>query len=231
MQPAANTTPMQPAADAPLPDYLVCSSDIIAGMVRLANAGTMQTYPKIIIDLNDLTLMADGMRLLRPKLEALALFDAHRHMALGQWSEAIHHFSALLERAPDFGAARVLLALCMYKLNKPDWKHFVAQGLDKDSEKEARRLIDTMIAHEDLQVEIAKAQAGRPFMLPPSCHRYVYPDAYGDESDAAAAADPSADAMRHAAELSLRQPAQSAPAPAPRAADLSVMHPSLYLRS
>ena len=180
---------MRHLADAPTPDYLDCGTDIISGLVQLASAAMVRSYPKVLANPGDVEMVVDALRLLRPRLEALDMFDALRHMLRGRWNDAVYVLAALLERAPELKGIHALLAFCLHELDRPDWKQAAAQELNRDTDESPRRLLETMIARAELDAALADARNGLPFVMPPSCHRFAYPKAY-DERPADAPAAP-----------------------------------------
>lgn len=184
------------------PDYLECPPDVVAGLVQTVSAALLNNFPKVIADPYDVELLVDALRVLRPKLGELEIFDALRNMLHARWEEAIHILTRLHQTAPHLTYGNALLAFCMVAVGRSEWRQVASQALAEAPTQESRELLEAMQARDDLMSALRKAQTGGRFALPASCERYAFPERQGalpgsapnDPADDAAAPRSSADA-------------------------------------
>lgn len=161
------------------PDHLECPPDVVAGLVQMVSAALLSNFPKVIADPEDVELLVDALRVLRPKLGELEIFDALRNMLHARWEEAIHILMRMHQTAPHLTYGNALLAFCMVAAGRPEWRQVASRALADTPTQESRELLEAMQARDDLLSALRKVQSGGRFALPASCERYAYPQRQG----------------------------------------------------
>jgi type III secretion protein HrpB1 len=174
------------------PDYLDCPPDVVAGLVQTASAALLGNFPKVLADAGDIELLVDALRVLRPGLAELDLFDALRHMLHTRWEEAIHILTRLQQTAPQLSYGNALLVFCLVAVGSAEWRQAAARALADAPPRESRELLFAMQARDDLLAALRSASAGGNFALPASCEPYAFPERHAGADDAQAALAPSA---------------------------------------
>jgi type III secretion protein HrpB1 len=165
------------------PDYLDCPPDVVAGLVQTVSAALLSNFPKVIADPYDVELLVDALRVLRPQLGELEIFDALRNMLHARWEEAIHILTRMHQTAPHLTYGNALLAFCMVAVGRSEWRQVASQALADTPSQESRELIEAMQARDDLLSALRKVQTGGRFTLPASCERYAFPQRQGALTD------------------------------------------------
>lgn len=161
----------------PLPTYLSCSQDVVGGLIEAVTASLLGNFPVIEGDPEDIEMVLDALRVLRPKVMELDTFAALLQMQRGHWDEAIHIFSRIVAGSPNFAYAKALLAFCLSFKGDPNWRQTAAEAMQENPDRQTRLLVRALAARDDLREALQAHKNGAPFEVPLSVATL------GDESE------------------------------------------------
>lgn len=150
----------------PLPTYLNCSQDVVGGLIETVTAALLSNFPVIEGDPEDIEMVLDVLRTLRPKVAELETFSALLKMQRGQWDEAIHIFSRVAANVPHFTYAKALLAFCLSFKGDPNWRQTASEAMQESPNRETRQLVRALAARDDLHEALRVHKDGAPFEVP-----------------------------------------------------------------
>jgi type III secretion protein HrpB1 len=136
------------------PEYLNANADIVGGLIEVVSLAQLTSFPKMVADPEDIGLVLDALRVLRPRLRELETFDSILHMARGEWDEAVRVLSGLIASAPKFSYARALLAFCLSSKGDPSWRQAAAEALEHNPYPETRKLVRSLEARDELRMAV-----------------------------------------------------------------------------
>lgn len=152
----------------PLPTYLQCDPDVVCGLIGTVTAALVGNFPVIETDLEDIEMVLDVLRLMRPKVAELDTFSALLQMQRGHWDDATHILARVVASSPQFAYAKALLALCLSFKGDENWRQTAAEALQDDPDPTTRQLVRALVARDDLQAALRAHKNGAPFEVPMS---------------------------------------------------------------
>jgi type III secretion protein HrpB1 len=174
-----------------MPTYLNCSPDVVGGLIEtvtaalLGNSSFLEGEPE---GTEDIEMVLDALKILRPKVAELETFAGLLLMRRGQWDEAIHLFSGLVARSPNYAYGKALLAFCLSFKGDPNWRQAATEAMRETPDRTTRALVRALAARDDLNEALRAHQNGAPFEVPVSIARLA--EDLDDESDVSMAAVP-----------------------------------------
>ncbi|WP_254366807.1 HrpB1 family type III secretion system apparatus protein [Paraburkholderia sp. NMBU_R16] len=174
-----------------MPTYLNCSPDVVGGLIEtvtaalLGNSSFLEGEPE---GTEDIEMVLDALKILRPKVAELETFTGLLLMRRGQWDEAIHLFSGLVARSPSYSYGKALLAFCLSFKGDPNWRQAATEAMRETPDRTTRALVRALAARDDLNEALRAHQNGAPFEVPVSIARLA--EDLDDESDVSMAAVP-----------------------------------------
>lgn len=151
-----------------MPTYLNCSPDVVGGLIETVTAALLGNFPMHESNPEDIEMMLDALKVLRPKVVELETFTAMLQMQRGHWDEAIHIFTRVIASAPHFVYAKALLAYCLSFKGDPNWRQTAVEAMQENPGRETRQLVRALVAREDLEEALRARQDGAPFQVPVS---------------------------------------------------------------
>ncbi len=98
-----------------------------------------------VSDLNDLEDLVSALRIVRPNLIQLDIFDAWFHMRRQQWQEALYILQSLETRKSHFPLRTALQGCCLYAINDSRWMSYATQALEQKDDAEAARIATVLV--------------------------------------------------------------------------------------
>jgi type III secretion protein HrpB1 len=102
---------------------------------------------KLLLD--DADVVLSSVRLLRPKLIQLDMFEGWIEMRRRHWKEAAMILGNLDLALPEFQTARAFLAVCQYSSGNSAWRTTATDVLENSSNAEALDIVRTLLAPDD----------------------------------------------------------------------------------
>lgn len=175
-------------------EYMNVSADIVGGLIETVSLAEFTSFPAMVGDADDISLVLDALRVLRPKLREIDTFESTLYMARGQWDDAIRVLSGLIEAVPHFAYAKGLMAFCLAFKGDSNWRQSAAEAIDADSGPMMRQLVRSLEAHEDLRAAMHDYQRTGQFNVPQSCVDYMR-ELKGDDGDVPSAPEKAAEQL------------------------------------
>lgn len=119
--------------------YKNCPNNVVSLLLNITRAG------RGVSDLNDLENLVSALRIVRPNLIQLDIFEAWFHMRRQQWQEALHLLQSLEVRKSHFPLRTALQGCCLYAMNDSRWVSYAAQALEQKDDAEAVRIAKALI--------------------------------------------------------------------------------------
>lgn len=133
-------------------DFLQCDSNVIAGFVGIVSVAVVRKQVRGGEgEDEDIALVLDAVRVLRPNFAELDVLEAMLHISRRRWAEAIHVLSQTLMAAPDFPYTKVLMALCHAMNHDPSWTQWSSEVLAADPDRNTRRLLQLLELRDRLE--------------------------------------------------------------------------------
>jgi type III secretion protein HrpB1 len=117
--------------------------EFVSGLIDVLNLAIDQMY------LDDAEVVLGSLRLLRPKLLQLDMFEGWIAMRRRRWDDAARILSNLNSALPEFETARAFLASCQYSSGDPSWRITATEILENSKNAEALDIVRTLLAPED----------------------------------------------------------------------------------
>ena len=133
----------------------------------------VQGVEELGADEEDVELVLDALRVLRPAMRELDVFVAMLHMGRQRWAEAAHVLYALEQNAPQFAYTHAMLAICLNKSGDQHWHRHAELALQSSDNAQIQYLVKGLQAMEDLTLMRAKMRGGVVAVLPDSCRAFL----------------------------------------------------------
>lgn len=117
--------------------------EFVSGLIDVLNLAIDQMY------LDDAEVVLNSLRLLRPKLLQLDMFEGWIAMRRRRWDDAARILSNLNNALPEFETARAFLASCQYSSGDPAWRNTATEILENSTNAEALDIVRTLLAPDD----------------------------------------------------------------------------------
>ncbi len=114
--------------------------EFVSGLIDILNLAIDKSL------LDDADVVLASIRLLRPKLLQLDMFEGWIAMRRRRWSDAARILGNLNLALPEFETARAFLAVCQYSSGDPVWRTTAADILENSSSVEALDIVRTLLA-------------------------------------------------------------------------------------
>lgn len=153
--------------------YMKADKRIVGGLIEVVSLSQQLGFPAGLIDADDVEMVIDTLRVLRPEARELDALEGMLWMSRGRWDEAIQVLQGLLQEKPNFSYAKGLLALALFSRGDPAWQQVVAELDELDAGDDTRQLVRSLRARADLRVALETYHRTGNFMLPESCAEQV----------------------------------------------------------
>lgn len=117
--------------------------EFVSGLIDVLNLAIDR------MDLDDAEVVLGSLRILRPKLLQLDMFEGWIAMRRRRWSDASRILSNLNSALPEFETARAFLASCQYSSGDPAWRITATEILENSTNAEALDIVRTLLAPDD----------------------------------------------------------------------------------
>ena len=117
--------------------------EFVSGLIDILNLAIDKTH------LEDAEIVLASVRLLRPKLMQLDMFEGWIAMRRRNWSDAARIIGNLDLAIPEFETARAFLAVCQYSSGNSAWRATASDILENSSSVEAVDIVRTLLAPDD----------------------------------------------------------------------------------
>ncbi|KAG0166421.1 ATP-dependent RNA helicase HrpB [Apophysomyces sp. BC1034] len=149
--------------------YMKADKLVVGGLIEVVSLAEQITFPAGPVDSDDIEMVIDALRVLRPDARELDALEGMLWMSRGRWEEAVQTLQALLQQKPDFLYAKGLLALALFSRGDFEWRQ-VADELDEsDVGEDTRQLVRSLRARADLRTALDAYKKTGNFVLPESC--------------------------------------------------------------
>ncbi len=119
--------------------YKNCPDSVVSLCLNITCAG------RGISDLADLEDLVSALRIVRPNLVQLDIFEAWFYMRREQWHEALHRLQTIEIGTGYFPLRSALQGCCLYELNDSRWTSYAIEALEQKDDAEATRIAKVLI--------------------------------------------------------------------------------------
>ena len=144
-----------------------CGDDIVCGLIGLAALGLFADYPEPPSLWEDVDLIVDAIRVLRPKMAQIDALIATKSMLFGRWHDAIPILRQVAEKS-DAAYVYAMLALCLAVTNDPEWQRIAEIANERDEKLDAQGFNQILFARRDLSNAKRDVRLGGVFIVPES---------------------------------------------------------------
>lgn len=149
------------------PDYMNCSSEFIGGLIETVSIALMENFPNIKVDRFEVEQVIDALKILRPNVVEIDMFDAILMMVSGRWQEASQILLRVVEMRPKVGYVKGLLAFSLLSMGDLSWRHIANEALaDDPGNKQTAALVRALEVKDSVDCAIRNHRPGQRLVIP-----------------------------------------------------------------